>query len=248
MEKQNTPMLKKIATLFLVLFIGLLTACTQKIPEGDIKNFVDRINYNTAYEQIETGISQVTAVFSQNDEELGRVSIHTEIDKNKKYYYVNTEASGSYIEEYGFQAQQILSYVKQDNTIQSYQAKNDEPLEVSHNEEELNQLILSFFYTRVDGGYHQGAMYYGDYVITNCGKYYSCFSLNEEQTLLTYEVNTSQKNSEGDEIVTMHHFVINAYGMLLSLHTKSIMVEKNIVIDTTIECEYNIQIDKKIEL
>lgn len=248
MEKQVTLMLKKIAGIILVLCLSGLVACTPKIPEGDIKDFVDCINYNTAYEHTDSGISHIEVVYSQNENELGHVSIQTEINKSQKYYYVNTIASGSYIEEYGFEEQQILSYMNADNTLQSYQIKNNETIEVSHNEEELNQLILSFFYTQVDGGYHQGAMYYGDYVIANCGKFYTCFSLNEEKTLLTYEVNTSQKNSEGDEIVTMHHFVINAYGMLLSLHTKSIMVEKNIVVDTTIECEYNIQIDKKTEL
>ena len=249
MEKLNIPMLKRIAILVLILCIGAyLTSCTTKIPEGDIKDFVDCISYNTAYENIDLGVSHITVVYSQNDEELGRVSIHTEIDKSQKYYYANTIASGSYVEEYGFEEQQILSYMNIDNTIHSYQIKNNEALEVSHNEEELNQLISSFFYTQVDGGYHQGAMYYGDYVIANCGKFYTCFSLNEEKTLLTYEVNTSQKNSKGDEIVTMHYFVINAYGMLVSLHTKSIMVEKNIVVDTTIECEYNNPIDKKTEL
>ncbi|MCM1130341.1 MAG: hypothetical protein NC325_01450 [Anaeroplasma bactoclasticum] len=242
-------MLKRSIVLFLILCIGgYLTSCTAKIPEGDIKDFVDCISYDTAYENIDLGVSNVMVVYSQNDEELGRVSIHTEIDKSQKYYYANTIASGSYVEEYGFEEQQILSYMNVDNIVQSYQIKNNETLEVSHSEEELNQLITSFFYTQVDGGYHQGAIYYGDYVIANCGKFYTCFSLNEEKTLLTYEVNTSQKNSDGDEIVTMHYFVIDAYGMLVSLHTKSIMVEKNIVVDTTIECEYNKPIDKKTEL
>lgn len=239
-------MLKKLAVLVFLL-VGL-TACTQNIPEGDIKNFVDGMSYKTAYEHIDVGVSHVTAVYSENDKELGSISIHTEIDTNNKYYFASTLTSGSYIEEYGFETQQILYYLDQNNLVQSYHIENDNALEVSHNEEELNRLISTFFYTKVDGGYHQGAMYYGDYVIANCAKYYTCFSLNDEKTLLTYEVNTSQKNSEGDEIVTMHHFVIDAYGMLLSLHTKSIVVEKSIVIDTTIECEYNIQIEKRIEL
>ncbi len=72
--------------------------------------------------------------------------------------------------------------------------------------------------------------------------------MNEEKTELTYQVNTSTRDSEGNEILTLHHFTVDEYGMILTLSSKSINVEKNIEIETTIACEYNIPIEKKLEL
>ena len=90
----------------------------------------------------------------------------------------------------------------------------------------------------------RGGVYYGDYIVANCAKFYSCFSLNEDKSELTYKVNTSTHNSEGDEVVTMHNFTVNEFGMILTLSSKSIIIEKNIVIETTIACEYDIVFDK----
>ncbi|MDE7263386.1 MAG: hypothetical protein K2N64_01815 [Anaeroplasmataceae bacterium] len=248
MEKQHIPMRNKLS-LFALGFLGAfaLTSCALQIPDGDIKEFVEQIDFAHAKEQVVTGTSYIQAIYSENDEEKGRISITTQIDQSDKYYFSSTEASGSYTEEYNFEQQQILCYAEED-TIQAFKKTNENFEDVTYNVDDLYQLISTFFYTKVEGGYHQGAVYYGDYVVANCAKYYPCFSLNENKTILTYEVNTAQKNTEGDEIVTMHHFEIDAYGMILSLHTKSMVMEKNIVIDTTIDCTYNTQIDKKTKL
>ncbi|MDE6046991.1 MAG: hypothetical protein K2M08_01895 [Anaeroplasmataceae bacterium] len=249
MEKRHIPILNKVKLLVLgIVGLSVFTACTQKIPEGDIKDFVELIRFTNAQEHVVTGISQIQSIYSVEDEEKGRVTITTQIDQRKKYYYSNTEVSGSYVEEYTFHNQQVLSYVNSDDTISSFKKTDDVSQDISYNLEEVYKLISTFFYTKVEGGYHQGAVYYGDYVVANCAKFYSCFSLNEEKTILTYQVNTSQRNEEGDEILTMHYFTVDAYGMILSLHTKSMVLEKNIVIDTTIECSYNTPIEKKLEL
>ncbi|MDE6946403.1 MAG: hypothetical protein K2P14_04380 [Anaeroplasmataceae bacterium] len=42
----------------------------------------------------------------------------------------------------------------------------------------------------------------------------------------------------------MHNFTVNEFGMILTLSSKSIIIEKNIVIETTIACEYDIVFDK----
>ncbi|MBD5390554.1 hypothetical protein HDR67_00905 [bacterium] len=249
MEKRHTPILNKLKLLILgILGLSVFTSCTQKIPEGDIKDFVDLISISKAKEHVVTGTSQIQSIYSVGDEEKGRVTITTQIDQNEKYYYSNTEVSGSYVEEYNFHNEQVLSFVNNDNVISSYKKTDDAFQEVSYTLEDVYKLISTFFYTKVEGGYHQGAVYYGDYVVANCAKFYSCFSLNEEKNVLTYQVNTSQRTDEGDEILTMHYFTVDAYGMILSLHTKSMILEKSMVIDTTIECSYNSEIEKKTEL
>ena len=91
-------------------------------------------------------------------------------------------------------------------------------------------------------------MYYGDYIAMNCGKYYNRFSLNEEKNILTYAINTSSKTMDKGEVITMHKFSANEYGMIIDLSTKTLFVDYPENVVTTIKCDYETQINKKIYL
>ncbi|MCH5172443.1 MAG: hypothetical protein J1F31_06425 [Erysipelotrichales bacterium] len=232
----------------------LLAGCTYSIPEGDIKDFVDRLSFDLAYQHVNSGKSVITATYYVNDEVDGKVCSSTYFDKTdgKMYYYINTDVSGSFIgegeEQYTYSNQQILSYLDADENVK-VSKKTDGNLEkISYRLEDLIISINNFFYLELESGYHRGGVYYGDYIIANCGRFYSCFSLNEDKTLLNYKVNTKSINSKKESIYTMHDFTVDEYGMIVNLSSKSIYYESNIVMETTITCEYNIEIEKIAEL
>ena len=247
--------MKKIVFFFCgLLLLFTVTGCSRDIPEGDIKDFVMQIEYNKAYDFAKTGKSIVTSTYYVNEQIDGQVCVTTYYDKSSKtkYFYKNTDASGSYhgdgSGQYNYTNEQILSYVNADDTLSTLKKVDGSLIQTSFTEEELNKSIEQFFYMTVEGGYHGGGSYYGDYVLANCAKFYNCFSLNEDKTVLSYEVNTSSTNSENEEIVTMHKFTVNEYGLIISLSSKSIYIARNIVLHTTIECEYNIEVEKINEL
>ena len=232
----------------------LLAGCTYDIPEGDIKDFVDRLNFDLAYQHVNSGKSIITATYYINGEEDGKVCSTTYFDKtdDEMYYYINTDVSGSFIgegaEQYTYNNQQILTYLDTDENVKVFKKTDGNLEKISYRLEDLIISINNFFYMELESGYHRGGVYYGDYIIANCGRYYSCFSLNEDKTLLRYAVNTKSVNSEGDSIYTMHDFTVDEYGMIVNLSSKSIYYERDILMETTITCEYNTEIEKIVEL
>lgn len=237
-----------------LLLVFTVAGCSKDIPEGDIKDFVMNIDYDKAYEFAQTGKSIITATYYVDEEIDGQVSSTTYFDKTseQKYYYMNTDVEGSYYGtgngQYAYLNEQILTYVNEDKTISTFKKTDGHLVELKYNDEDVKTSINNFFYLTVEAGYHSGGVYYGDYIYANCAKYYSCFSLNEDKTILSYEVNTSSINSENEEIVTMHSFTVNEYGLVISLSSKSIYLARNIVMHTTIECEYNVEIERIQEL
>lgn len=256
MDKQHThiKMLKKLLCLCaLVVVLLLFTGCAKDIPEGDIKEFVEQFDYDKAFEHINSGKSIITSTYYENDEEQGKVVLTTWIDKdNEKYHFMDTRVSGNYIGQssgqYDYEHRQIVCYLNENKEAIVYQNTDGNSDELTYREEDVYTSINQFFYRELDAGYHRGGVYYGDYILINCAKYYSCFSLNDNKTELTYEVNTSSKDAEGNEIVTMHHFVVDSFGMIIALNSKSILIEKNIIIETSIQCEYNLSFEKIYEL
>ncbi|MCH5180656.1 MAG: hypothetical protein J1F32_05555 [Erysipelotrichales bacterium] len=232
----------------------LLTGCTYDIPEGDIKDFVDRLNFDLAYQHVNTGKSVITATYYINGEVDGKVCSTTYFDKtdDTKYYYINTEVDGSFIgdgeDQYTYSNEQILTYLDTDESVKAFKKTDGNLDKITYRLEDLNISINNFFYTELESGYHRGGVYYGDYIVANCGRYYSCFSLNEDKTCLRYAVNTKSVNSEGDSIYTMHDFTVDEFGMIINLSSKSLYYEKNITIETTIACEYNMEVEKITEL
>lgn len=242
--------MRKLYILLLALFVFILTSCKKyEIPEGPIKDFVYQLDFEKAFEHVNTGKSVITASLYVNDVLDGQVQITTYIDKTNHYYqYMNTDVSGSYVGtgngQYNYHNQQILTYMTDQEEVKVFKMTDSAEEEINYREEELIQSVNNFFYQKLESGYHSDGVYYGDYIIANCGKFYSLFSLDSAKKELTYEVNTSNYNSLNQEIVSMHHFVVDEYGMIIDLTSKSINIETNTVIETTIECEYNMDIEK----
>ena len=242
MVKQLMNLQNKIIGFFSTLV--LLSGCTIEIPEGDIKTFVEAINYESTFEAVDYGKSIIEIThFTDKEEPAGELKITTCFDKvdDKYYYYCETEVKGDFYSEdqYTFYHQINLVYVNNDDNIVGYSRTDGVGKELKHSMESLNDLIESFFFNRVDAGYHQGGMYYGDYVLTNCGKYYSLFTLNESKDILNYNATTSSYDQDKNEVITMHNFNINKYGMLVDLETKTFYSELPGEVITKITCDYS---------
>ena len=232
-----------------MLSILILCSCQAKLPDGDIKDFVDILSYEKANEATLMGKSHLLTSHYVDGSLDGSIEFTAFFDKSTKYYYDKRVVSGSY---YGTYEDQFDYYTKEsicafkDGKYLYEENKDGIKSEKESNEDELNQWIQEFFFKDFSASYHSGGMYYGDYILLNVAKYYNNFSLNDRKTELSFSVNTSAKNEEGAEIITMHSFTVNAYGMLLSLETKSFYAKNiNTYMLTKIDCQYeDISFDK----
>lgn len=243
--------MKKILILFVLVFAALgLGGCQVAIPEGDIKDFVLNLDYDRAYEYAQTAKVVITSTYYVNDVIDGQISTITTFQKSDtiKYYHSNTFVSGSYIGDeegkYSYNRQEILTYVNEDLKVSSFMKTDGVIEDLNYTLDDVNKSINNVFFLKLVAGYHSEGIYYGDYISANCGKYYVCFSLSEDKKILSYNVNTSSINSEGDEIISMHSFSVNEYGLIETLSSKALYRAKNIIIHTTIKCEYNLIVDK----
>ena len=111
--------------------------------------------------------------------------------------------------------------------------------------------MKNFFYSEVSGGFHTGGVYYGDYILKNIEKYYKHFTLNEEKTELTFEINISTPTEEKNEILNCHKFVVNAYGLVVSVKTTAYYISNNEITSTLVtemNCDYVTEFDKLLTL
>ena len=234
MAKLTIHLDKILIFILLVIVSFALTSCAREIPEGNIKDFVMEIDYDKSYEYIKSGKSVITSTYYENKVEDGKVVLTTYIDKDSMYYYTLKEVSGSYFgndkDDYNFYQQEILSYFDEANKVVAYQ-KTDGILDnVSYSEEDVTDSVKSFFY------------------LANVANYYQFFSLNDDETELTYSVNTKSETEDGKELINMHSFTVDRYGMIISLTSRAFTRDYSMEILTTIECEYNIPINKLINL
>lgn len=221
---------------------SLFTGCTPAIPEGDIKDFVVKLNYEEAYKNTMYGESVIEVEHIEDNKVAGTIEIITRIDHEIGYYYLETNVTGNYFgeleEQYDFYSQKKLIYKNNDDIV-AYQLTDGIYDEITCDEETLQRYIEDFFYIEVEAGYHQGGSYYGDYVAANCGRYYPRFSINETKDILSYDITTSSIDIDNFEIISMQNFSINEFGMLLQLSLSTFYVKLPNKVNTTIQCDYS---------
>ncbi len=247
--------MKKIFVLIISALLAVtLVSCTKDIPEGDIKKFVDQIDYREAYAAINSAKGVTKTTYYINKKEQGSLISTTIIDKNAgEYCFKDDIVTGSYYGNtegtYDFYNRKTLCYIDSNKNGIVYELKDNKlNPNIKYSPEDVALSLRNFFYTKLEANYHMGGYYYGDYVKANCAKYYEYFSLNEEKTLLTYKINTLTENSNKEEILTLHEFVINKYGMIVSLSSTAKNNSQGIKNVTTMECEYNLPVEKLVEL
>lgn len=256
LERQNTRIFNMKIGFRLITFISLmlvLVSCTKDIPEGDIKNFVENINYDASYDFVETAKATTTVEYYVNKELKGEIVSYTEISKDNLYSYSKNQVSGSYygneVGQYNFNEREVLAYLESEEMPRAYEKIDGTITEdFKYSPEDVNLSFNNYFYTELEAGYHRGGYYYGDYIHANCGRYYDYFSLSDDKKTLTYSINLLSDGPEGEDILTLHSFTVNEYGLIIELSSTVKNNEKGIVSTTTMSCEYNVDLDVKATL
>ena len=255
-------MMKKILLIGLILIsIVCLGSCTKlDIPDGDIKDFISSFDGENAYNNVHYGKSYlVNTKYEGNLElEIGRHTTVTYFDKrNDEYYhYQETDLEGCFYDEgtdNNFYNKKVVTYAKNDDptTIISKEVIDGEPKELEYKYEDVINSVKNFFFYEVTAGFHTGGVYYGDYVLKNISKYYERFSLNDEKTELTFEINISTPTEDGNEIVNCHSFIVNSFGMIINVKTIAYYIigdKVDSTLVTEVNCDYISEFDKILSL
>ena len=255
--------MKKFLLICLILLsIVYLGSCTTlEIPDGDIKNFISNFDGEEAFKSVHYGKSLITTTKYEGnmENEIGQTKSLAYFDKrNDEYYhFLETHVSGSFFgegeNEYNFNHQIIMSYSKKDDptTIISQKLTDGELKNLEYEYDDVIKSVESFFYSEVTAGFHSGGVYYGDYVLQNVSKYYEKFSLNEEKTELKFEINISTPTEDGNEVVNCHKFIVDKYGMIISVETIAYYLVDGKVITTVVTemtCDYVTEVEKIFDL
>lgn len=251
MALQNIHMAIKKICLMGLLLISLisLASCNREIPEGKIKDFVLSFNYDQSFEKTKIAESVMESSIYKDGVLEGTIKIYTYIEHSDLlYHYSKTIVSGSYfgtgLDQFNYNIKETISYIDEKGNAVGYEKTDGKIEKMTYSPSDIEYLINSFFYTKLEAGYHQGGMYYGDYISANCAKYYNCFSLLDEKTL-QYQINTKSKDENKQEVITMHKYTVNENGMLLNLSTKTMYrLNTDTYTETILACDYNSQFEK----
>lgn len=242
--------IKKIRLVGLIVALLIfLTGCNIEIPDGEIKDFVLGFDYDKSFEETQVAESLMISSIYKDGILEGSITTYTYIDHSDSlYHYSKTIVSGSYygtgLDEFNYYLKETISYIDENGNAVCYEKTDGKVDTLTYSPSDVEYLVSSFFYTKLEADYHQGGMYYGDYISANCGKYYECFSLIDKFTL-QYQINTSSKDEEKQEIITMHKYTVNELGMLLTLSTKTMYrLNTDTYTETEVECDYKSQFKK----
>lgn len=230
--------------IILITSLFCLASCKSEIPEGDIKDFVESLNFDKTYQETKCVNAVMTSEHYQDGTLQGKIETTTYINLEKgEYYYSKNDIYGNYYgigeDKFNYHHQELVAYIDENNKVIAYKITDGKREELKYRPEDIVLLIKQFYYTDNQNNYHKGGIYYGDYIKTNCAKNYQFFKLNKEKTILYYQLNSLYTSKEKKKIIIMHSFSVNNLGMLLNLSTISFEQnnEKNKSI-TKIECDY----------
>lgn len=247
----------------LISLLSLVSCAKLDIPEGDIKDFVSNFNGEDAYMAVDYGKSYIVNTYYEGDLREGGnkvLGLHTSLayfdKRNDMYYhYLETNASGNYVGEdarYNFNKQQTVCYANSDGSnLYVEQITDGKTDEMDYDMDDVIRSCKNFFYTEVSGGFHTGGVYYGDYILNNISKYYKHFSLNDDKSELTFEINISTPTEEGNEILNCHKFVVNKHGLVVSVNTTAYYISNGKItqtLTTIMNCDYVTEFEKITKL
>ena len=234
--------LKATLGLFSVL---ALAGCSKPIPEGPVKDFVMEFDLNNAFDSVEYATSTITSIKVVDGVEEGRAKTITQIHKknNSYYQYLYNEVHGSYHSEVdqnvNFDKQETLTYG--DKTVGaslSIELTDGVLKDLNYTKEQLDAAITSFFYQDNKDNFHQGGMYYADYILLKASKMHEFFTLNEDKTILTFELN-SLSEYNGQKVINRQKFQVNKYGMLLNSTARTELYDNlSTYTETKVVCNY----------
>ena len=214
----------------LFLLATLVTGCASSVDiPDDIYNFLDSIEFNNTYQNVNSGEIEFSYRESDNTgfvagEKKEKLSF-SKTAQNQNFYFVY-EAS--------FTGNQIDSETKISSTKIVLKGVNEEYILETTNNGELTSkevpydqaysMMNSIFFTG-DNPFRYGGLYYGDYFQANSHKYGNSYILENE--ILTFKIKDDKTMFEG--ATCDQELQIDKLGMLIYCSEK-------VVVDSTKNC------------
>lgn len=191
--------------LVLILPILLLTSCNNnKVLRSDIEKFIASFSIDEALS------TYLCAGYESNYESSYNGVVTTKTESMD--FDVRDKENISY--SYSFLKKENDEVVSQ--TISSITTENGKYI-YTHNSdvseltfEEVNNLIINFFYTSFELNVHQGGHYYGDLIIEKAYSYQDFTTIDEENSLYILDYQITNPNSSLKQLVK-----VNNIGMLV---------------------------------
>ena len=191
--------------LVLVLPILLLTSCKNNLVlRSDIEKFIAPFSLE---ESIATYLSagfnsdvesSIKGVVTTKHESMD-FDVSDKSNISYSYSYIHTENSEV--------KNEITSSISTENGKYFY-TYNSDVSEITY--EEVNNIIINFFYKRFDLNIHQGGQYYGDLILEKAYSYQNYTTIDEEKNLYILDLHTESTNSSFKQVVE-----VNSLGMLV---------------------------------
>ena len=200
----------KAKKLYILPLLALLNSCVSSIPlRSDISDFIASFSLDESIATyVNAGYVRHKVVFVENTktEEYIEVNFNIENVNHPTYSYehttyINDTLDSTVTREIVYKNEKIY-YVSEDG-------------EVEYSLSDCRKLINTYFYTQtsMDGLYHSGAWYYGDF-LTEMGRELQNFiTINSDKTQLIFERNRTGTEN-GYNATTSQKYNVNKLGML----------------------------------
>lgn len=201
-------MMKK--RVFYLALLPLLVGCSTK-PElrKDIEKFISKFSLSKAIEQYPTGGYKSTRIETKGDKtdkEVVEFEFST-VDKNHPQYSKITTKYENEVQT----SQDVVTFVEIESG--SCISTNGELKEATV--KDCNKLIIKFFYkkTELDGQYHTGGQYYGDYLKESAPYLQKYVTIDKERELYIMEYTVNETKS-GVTTEIHQRYEVNKWGMM----------------------------------
>ena len=235
---QSKCLFKKISILLSIIFV---TGCTRsKIPEGPIKDFIYNFDFEKAYNGIDNAILHSESIDYKNDIQVGRYDLDFKISKENGnlYYHWKATFTGSYVISSTYLIEK-LGYLDESGNVYYAEKENENVINYSKSENDLQSMVDTFFYAENQDGYYTGGQYYGDVIYATGIKYYMNFSLTDDN-LLQYKL---ENDLSGQGKVFNQIYTVNSLGMLVDYHFDGRYLEEKLEVVSNIYTTYNENFD-----
>lgn len=205
--------MKKRFVVSTLILITLLTSCNTRTLRSDLAKFVASFSLETSLLEYKHAKYEKVATVNSGDNTTVITETFTfdvtdpdNLLYKKENIVTENGEEITHTEDYTVKNDANYTYHKSDGTI------------VTISTEECRELIKKFFYTtsEIDETYHEGGMFYGDYIRISAIEYQNYDSIDENNQLYIRQLNLKDVSQQGQTVNLTDKFFVNSIGMLVS--------------------------------
>lgn len=192
------------------MVIVLLTSCKRVQIRSDIAEFIASFSLeNSVKEYLEGGYTQTTITTTSEEVTKEIITFEFNVKEVEKPQYKKVVTT--------FKNDEFQKEVKEEVIIydDKYYIYDNSGMHES-TLEECHSKVEKFFYEEVafEGTYHSGGMFRGDYIKQGIEYFQPYAAINEEATLLTFDISQDSYDSNGLQTHINSVYSVNKLGML----------------------------------